>query len=137
MSITRTGVGMGILLALVLSAVLWVTAQPVHAQSTTECQAKIDALREATSMAACTGQNTAKDQAGLIGKLDSASAKLNQDKFVDARANLMSFRDKVSTLTAQGKLDPADASNLNSLADEAIGCVQDLIDTQASPTTAA
>jgi hypothetical protein len=133
MSITRTGVGMAILLALVLSAVLWVNAQPVHAQSSTECQAKIDALREATSTAEF---NTPKDQAGLIGKLDSASAKLSQGKFVDARANLMSFRDKVSTLAAQGKLDQEDASNLNALADEAIGCVQDLIDTQASPTAA-
>jgi hypothetical protein len=133
MSITRTGVGMAILLALVLSAVLWVNAQPVHAQSSTECQAKIDALREATSTAEF---NTLKDQAGLIGKLDSASAKLSQGKFVDARANLMSFRDKVSTLAAQGKLDQEDASNLNALADEAIGCVQDLIDTQASPTAA-
>ena len=110
MSITRTGVGMAILLALVLSAVLWVNAQPVHAQSTTECQAKIDALREATSTAEF---NTPKDQAGLLGKLDSASAKLSQ-----------------------GKLDQEDASNLNALADEAIGCVQDLIDTQGSPTAA-
>jgi hypothetical protein len=136
MSITRVGVGMGILLSLGMSTVLWVTAQPAHAQSTTECQAKIDALREATSTAEFTTQNTARDQTGLIGKLDSASAKLNQDKFGDARANLTSFRDKVSTLSAQGKLDPADASNLNTLADQAIGCVQDLIDTQASLTAA-
>jgi hypothetical protein len=77
MSITRIGVGMAILLALVLSAVLWVNAQPVHAQSTTECQAKIDALREATSTAE---SNTPKDQAGLLGKLDVCCVDLVRDR---------------------------------------------------------
>jgi len=46
-----------------------------------------------------------KDRTGLIGKLDSASAKLSQGKTQDALANLLSVREKVGTLVAQGKLD--------------------------------
>jgi hypothetical protein len=136
MSTIRTGVGMGILLGIVLSMLLWVAAQPAHAQTVDECQADIAALRAQTLSTTFAGQNAAKDQAGLVGKLDSASAKLSQGKFQDALANLQSFRSKVVTLEQQGKISPTDASALIAGADEAIACVQGLIEAQAAPAAA-
>jgi hypothetical protein len=59
----------------------------------------------------------------LVGKLDSASAKLSQGKIEGALINLASFRDKVITLAAQDKLDPAEAETLTEGADDAIACV--------------
>jgi hypothetical protein len=89
-----------------------------------------------TQSATFTGQNAVKDQAGLVGKLDSASAKLSQGKFTDALANLQSFRTRVVTLDQQGKISHTDALALIVSADEAIACVQGLIDAQAAPTAA-
>jgi hypothetical protein len=126
MSTVRTGVGMGILLGFVLSALLWVAAQPAHAQTLDECQADIAALKVQTQNATFIGQNAAKDEAGLVGKLDSASAKLSQGKFQDALANLQGFRIKVVALDQQGKISDEDASVLIAGADEAIACVQGL-----------
>jgi len=125
---------MSILLGLVLSALLWVAAQPAHAQTVDECQADIAALKVETQNITFIGQNAAKDQAGLIGKLDSASAKLSQGKFADALANLQSFRAKVVALDQQGKIAHEDALTLIAGADEAIACVQVLIDDQATST---
>jgi hypothetical protein len=123
---------MGISLGLLMSVLLWTTASPAQAQTVDECQAKINDLRTATQSANFTGQNAAKDQAGLIGKLGSASTKLNQGKFVDARANLVSFRAKVEDLDQQGKIAHEDAVALIADADDAIACVQDLINAQAT-----
>ena len=128
MSTVKTGVGLGILLGLLMSVLLWATASPAQAQSATECQAKIDALRDATLTAEFTGLNAEKDQLGLLGKLDSATTKLEKGKYQDAQQSLISFREKVATLAAEGKLNPDDASNLITLATQAIDCVQDLID---------
>jgi len=75
-----------------------------------------------------------KDRTGLIGKLDSASAKLSQGKTQDALANLLSVREKVGTLVAQGKLDQADAGVLLAEVNEVIACVEGL---QAQTPTAA
>jgi len=123
---------MSILLGLVLSALLWVAAQPAHAQTVDECQADIAALKVETQNATFIGQNAAKDQAGLIGKLESASAKVSQGKFADALANLQSFRAKVVALDQQGKIAHEDALTLIAGADETIACVQSLIDAQAT-----
>jgi hypothetical protein len=124
----------GILLGIVLSALLWMTAQPAHAQTVDECQADIAALRVQTLRTSFIGQNAAKDKEGLVGKLDSASTKLSQSKFQDALANLQSFRTKVVALEQQGKISSTDASALIAGVDEAIACVQGLIDPQAAPT---
>ena len=133
MSTVRTGVGAGILLGLAMSVLLWAwAASPAHAQTVDECQADIAALKVQTQNATFTGQNAAKDRAGLIGKLDSASAKLNQGKFQDALANLQSFRAKVVALDQQGKIVHQDAENLVAGADDAIACVQDLTDAQSA-----
>jgi hypothetical protein len=133
MSTVRIGVAMSILLGLVLSALLWIAAQPAHAQTVDECQADIAALRVQTQNATFIGQNAAKDQAGLIGKLESASTKLSQGKFTDALAYLQSFRAKVVALDQQGKINHDDALALIAGADQSITCVQGLIDAQAAP----
>ena len=133
MSTARTGAGIGILLGVLMSLLLWVAAEP--AQAVDVCQTDIAAMKVQTQNATFIGQNAAKDQAGLIGKLDSASAKLGQGKFQDALANLQSFRARVVALDQQGKIDHEDALLLIAGADEAIACVQGLIDAQA-PTAA-
>lgn len=127
---------MGVLLGLVMSVLLWVAAQPAQAQTVDECQAEIAALRTQTENTTFIGQNADKDEAGLIGKLDSASAKLSQGKFQDALANLQSFRAKVVALEQQGKISSTNAAALISGADGSIACVQGLIDAQAAPTAA-
>jgi hypothetical protein len=136
MSTVRTGVGIGILLGIVLSALLWVAAQPAHAQTVDECQAGVAELRAQTLSTTFAGQNAAKDRAGLVAKLDSASAKLSQGKFQDALANLQSFRAKVGALEQQGKISSTNAAALISGADGSIACVQGLIDAQAAPAAA-
>jgi hypothetical protein len=136
MPTVRTGVSMGILLGIVLSALLGVAAQPAQAQTVDECQADIAVLRTQTQSATFVGQNSVKDQAGLIGKLDSASTKLSQGKFQDALANLQSFRARVVALEQQGKILDSDASTLVAGADEAIACVQGLIEAQAARAAA-
>ena len=136
MSTVRTGVGMGILLGIVLSALLGVAAQPAHAQTVDECQADIAGLRVQTLSTSFIGQNDAKDQAGLVGKLDSASTKLSQGKFQDALANLQSFRARVVALDQQGKILDSDASTIVAGADEAVACVQGLIEAQAARAAA-
>jgi len=106
-----------------MSLLLWVAAEPAQAQTVDECQADIGTLKVETQNATFIGRNTAKDQAGLIGKLDSAGAKLSQGKFQDALANLQSFRAKVVALDQQGKIDHEDALLLIAGADEAIACM--------------
>jgi hypothetical protein len=72
----------------------------------------------------------------LIGKLESASEKLERGKYDDAYdilAGDTGVSVKVSTLAARGKLDQADAEYiLIPEINDAIACVQDLIDAQAT-----
>src|ERR671920_1612574 len=118
----RASIGVGLFLGLTLSLLMWVSASPAQAETVDECQAKIADLR-ASTLAAQTFTN-AKDQTGLIGKLDSASAKLTQGKTADAINNLTNFRDKVSTLAVQGKLGQEEADALIAGANDAIVCVE-------------
>jgi hypothetical protein len=96
------------------------------AKSVDDCQAKIASLRTATQGATFSGQNREKDQAGLVGKLDSASAKLAQGKDTDAVKALSDFRIKVETLQTQGKITSSDANALIAGVNDAIACIQAL-----------
>jgi hypothetical protein len=126
--LTRRGVTRLAAAALVAVSVGTALLTPgVAAESVAECEAKIEALRAATKSARFSGQNAAKDRAALLGKLDSASAKLGQGKFEDAIQSLTQFREKVVSLQSQGKIDPDDANALIAGADDAITCVQSLI----------
>jgi hypothetical protein len=101
-----------------------IVAVPTRAQTATDCQPQIAALREATLSATFTGQDATKDEAGLVGKLDSAATKLQQGKGGDAVQALTQFRDKVATLQAQGKIASTDAEALMTGANAAITCIQ-------------
>lgn len=101
-------------------------AAPAQAATVDECQATIGELRDVASRATFTGQNAGKVQAGLVGKLDTATAKLEQGKTADALQALTQFRDKVTTLNAQGKLAPSDAELLLIGTNDAIACVESL-----------
>ena len=105
---------------------------PTQAQTVDECQTKISELRTATLNATFTGQNAEKNRAGLVAKLDSASAKLKEGKNQDAIQKLTNFRDTVTALEAQGKIAPADANNLVEGAEAAIACIQGLETTAAA-----
>ena len=132
MSNVRVGLGVTLLLGLTLSALLMLMATaPAQAQT---CQTEITELRTATENANFTGENAAKDQAGLLGKLDSAKQKLTDGKTADAVKNLESFSLKVSDLADQGKLDPADAEILLAEAGAVIDCIDP--PEEPSPTTA-
>ena len=122
----RASIGVGLLLGLLtLSALLiLMSTAPAQAQTLTDCQTKITDLRAATE-AAQTFTN-AKDKAGLVGKLDSASVKLTEGKTADALKNLDSFLTKVRTLDAQDKLGEAEANALIAGAEDARACVAEL-----------
>ena len=101
-----------------------VVAAPASGQTVTDCRTTIADLREDTSSATFVGQNQEKDQAGLVAKLESAAAKLEQGKTADALQALTQFRDKAAALAIQGKLDPAYAQTLIAGANDITACVQ-------------
>ena len=110
------------LILVVLSAVA--VAAPAGAQTAGECQVIIADLGETTL--AVTSFTNAKDQAGLVGKLDSAASKLEQGKLDDSVQALIQFQSRVITLSEQGKIDGGDARALVNGAGNAINCVSSL-----------
>ena len=130
----RARIEVGLLLGLTLSLLMWVSASPAQAETVTDCQAKIDVLRGQTENATFIGQNAAKNEAGLLAKLDNASDKLAEGKNADAIQKLTNFRDTVAALNAQGKINPDDANTLIIGANDAIACIT-AVDTQ-TPTAA-
>jgi predicted negative regulator of RcsB-dependent stress response len=141
----RATMWVSVLLGLTLSVVLvWMSAAPAQAQTVEEvnkCQAEI---AEVTALLELDSADpnyinfaNEKDRSGLIAKLESASEKLERGKYEDALANLTSVSEKVNTLVAQGKLDQADANDiLLPEINDAIACVQGLIDAQATSAAA-
>ena len=120
----RASIGVGLLLGLTLSLLMWgLSASPAQAETLTDCQAKIDVLRGQTESAHFFGQNAEKNRLGLLTKLDNASVKLTEGKNADAIQKLTNFRDTVAALNAQGKIDPADANTLILGANDAIACI--------------
>jgi len=124
----RASIGVGLLLGLTLSLLMWVSASPAQAETFEGCQAEIAQARvllaDKTNPNYVDSFTNEKDRTGLIGKLDSESIKLSQGKTQDALANLTSVREKVLTLVAQGKLEQADADVLLVEINDAIACVQ-------------
>lgn len=96
------------------------------ATTITECKTQIATLKVATVAATITGQNAAKDEAGLLSKLGDAEMKLDQAKFADAISKMTDYRSKVSQLAAARKMSAAEAADLISQADAIILCIQSL-----------
>src|SRR5215203_1334926 len=82
-----------------------IVASSTFATTISECQADIANLRTETQAATITGKNAAKDQAGLIGKLDGAAVELDKGKFCDSIKKLNDFKTKVNQLIAGGSID--------------------------------
>ena len=117
----RASIGVGLLLGLTLSLLILMSTASAQAQNL-ECQTQITELRDAT-VAAKTSFTNENDWHGLLGKVDSASAKLTEGKTADALKNLDSILTKVSTLEAQNKLGEAEANALTVEATQARECV--------------
>ena len=134
MSNVRASIGVGLLLGLTLSLLMWVSASPAQAETTGECQTEIAEVRGQTENATFHGKNAAQTEEGLLLKLDNASAKLAEGKNADAIQKLANFRDTVAALNTQGKINPDDANTLTIGANDAIACITAL-ETQ-TPTAA-
>ena len=99
------------------------------ANASPQCEASIAELRAATEGVVLTGKNAEKDRAGLLNKLDNASASLSRGKLCDAIRKLTDFRNKVNQLIAAGKInsDPTVGTTGQDLVDganEAIACIE-------------
>jgi hypothetical protein len=120
----RASIGVGLLLGLTLSLLMWgLSASPAQAETTGACQAEIAEVRGQTENATFLGKNAAQTEEGLLLKLDNASAKLAEGKNADAIQKLTNFRDKVAALNTQGKINPDDANTLIGGANDAIACI--------------
>jgi len=97
-----------------------------YAQSISECQALITALRVNTEAASIEGKNAEKDFAGLVGKLNEAALKLDQAKFCDAIIKLNDYKARVQQLASAGRLTFEAADQLTGGADKAITCIVNL-----------
>ena len=106
--------------------------QQANASMVQDCQTLIAALRADTEAVVLTGKNADKNRAGLLGKLDAASADLAKGKLCGAISKLSDFRDKVNQLIASGSInnDPAvgvTGQDLVNDATAAIACIEGLV----------
>jgi uncharacterized iron-regulated protein len=117
-------------LAMLLVVTGLVTA--ANAATAEECQAKIDALVTQTASAEFFGRNAERDRAGLLDKLDQATAKLAEAKFADAIEKLTDFRTTVEEFIAgpKPKINPDDAAALIAGANDAVACIDSLLHEQ-------
>lgn len=114
-------------LALTFLALLTTFAfQSASAATVADIDLMIDALKFDTQATEFFGQNAAKDEAGLLGKLTNAKTKLSQGKFADAIQKVQEYRDKVFTLSSSGKIDSLAAPGLIQQANEIISALQQL-----------
>ena len=104
-----------------------------HASAQADCQTLIAELRAQTQAVAITGRNAEKNRAGLLAKLDNASAELGKGKLCDAIGKLNDFRNKVNQLIASGSINTDTSAGVTGQdlvdgATEAIACIQALVD---------
>ena len=109
-------------------AIAGVFALPARAATVTECLDDVATAR-ATIAAASTFVNPARDQAGLLGKADSAAAKLDKGKFADAAEVLVQMAAKVIALAwaEKPKLGTEEAAVISAAIAEAQVCVAQLM----------
>ena len=99
------------------------------ASTNQDCQALIAPLVVDTQAVLIVGKNAEKNRAGLLAKLDGASASLDSGKLCTAIQKLNDFRSKVNQLIASGSIntDPTVGVTGQDLVDgatDAITCVQ-------------
>lgn len=117
---------------------MFVAAPLVHATTVTEVQAMIASLRTKTETVIITGKSADKDRAGLIGKLNEATLKVDQAKFCDAVVKVNDFKTRVTALIAAGKInqDPALGTTGQELLNDADAIIKALNDLQVQSTGA-
>jgi 4-hydroxy-3-methylbut-2-enyl diphosphate reductase IspH len=92
--------------AAILFAVAMLVAAPMaQATTVTEVQAMIASLKTKTETVAITGKQADKERAGLLGKLNEASLKVDQAKFCDAIQKLNNFKTSVNALITAGRIN--------------------------------
>ena len=112
------------LLAFALAALAFAgVASPVQSVAAQEavCGAELAAVRSAIVAA---DSLSAKDEAGLLGKVDSAERKLAEGKPADAVAALNGIVAKVEALIAGGKVDAGEGQAILAATQAAIDCIQ-------------
>lgn len=111
--------------SLVLAAVLLVTSGAVTTagavEPNTACKAEFDAMTSATRAAEFTSKRALQDEEGLLAKVGEAEAKFRMNKVADSLQKLTDYATKVSSLTAQGKVN--DATGMVSAHAAAVACV--------------
>jgi heme-binding NEAT domain protein len=120
------------LAALVFAMAMFVAVPMAHATTITEIQASIANLKAKTQTVAITGRQADKDLAGLLGKLNEATLKVDQGKFCDAIQKLNDFKARVNQLIVAGKInqDPAAGTTGQEVladADASIALINNLI----------
>lgn len=119
----RASIGVGVLLGLTLSLLMWVSASPAQAQT---CQTEIDDLRKATESAPITGKNSekvGKEREGLLKLVNDAEALALDGKTSDAVKKLNDFMVKVDQLEAAGRISADSADMLLAKTDAVIDCI--------------
>ena len=124
--------------ALLMALALFVAAPLAHATTVTEVQAMLASLRTKTETVLITSKQADKDRAGLLGKLNEASLKVDQAKFCDAVAKLNGFKVSVNALIAAGKInqDPALGTTGQELLNDADATIAALNELQTQSTGA-
>ena len=110
--------------ALIVLPAAFATPTKARAATVDDCLALIDTLISETQTATFFGKNAAKEQAGLVAKLDAAAADLEAGKPLDAIQKLTDYQEHLVKIAMQGKIDPTEAEILISDAEFVIECVQ-------------
>ena len=124
--------------AIVCALAMFVAAPLAHATTVTEVQAMIASLRTKTEGVVITGKSADKDLAGLVGKLNEATLKVDQGKFCDAIVKLNDFKARVNALIVAGKInqDPAVGTTGQELLNDADATIASLNELQVQSTGA-
>lgn len=124
--------------AIVCALAMFVAAPLAHATTVTEVQAMIASLRTKTEGVVITGKSADKDLAGLVGKLNEATLKVDQGKFCDAIVKLNDFKARVNALIVAGKInqDPAVGTTGQELLNDADATIAALNELQVQSTGA-
>ena len=122
--------------ALLCALAIFVAAPLAHATTVTEVQAMLTSLKTKTETVIITGRQADKDRAGLLGKLNEASLKVDQAKFCDAVAKLNNFKTSVNALIAAGKInqDPSAGTTGQELLNDADAIIAALNELQTQST---
>ena len=87
------------------------------------CAYEFNAIGDAIGDATFTSRNSDRDEAGLLGKLDDAVTKVQQQKYDDAIQKLEDIRDKATALAGARKSKLDSAAAINDAVGAAIACV--------------